>query len=89
MFLPTLSLRPKADMEQHPSEQQEEATPDEEGEKQFDFSEDEESFEENRTDDARILEECSKGSEDVELRVAQRDGMMTADCSSMPSTCLI
>ncbi|XP_041833672.1 uncharacterized protein LOC121634810 isoform X2 [Melanotaenia boesemani] len=64
MFLPELSLHPKANPNSLSSEQQQASTIDGDGGR-YDYSKGEELFEENQTDDKPSLEDFGKGNEDL------------------------
>ncbi|KAM4570165.1 uncharacterized protein PAE49_009371 isoform 2-T2 [Odontesthes bonariensis] len=76
MFLPTLSLHPKAPSKQLVSEQQEVSTYNED--ELFEHSKDGDTPEEKQTDDASTLEVSLKGMEDLEDD--QSDNVTIANC---------
>lgn len=79
MFLPRLSVPPKPNTKQLPSEQLESSAGDDD-EGQFDYSEDEEPTEENQTGIDVNLEDWGQGDEDLKLKDEESDHLITADC---------
>ncbi|XP_067347325.1 uncharacterized protein [Channa argus] len=86
IFLPRLSLPPKAKMKQLAFEKPEMSTGDE-AEDQYEYSEDEEPVEENHSDE-KSVDDCSEENEDLKLKDKHNDDLTAANFSNVKNNLL-